>query len=228
MDTGLAITLAVVAVLIVAVVVAVAVVLPRRRSRRLRERFGPEYDRALEARGDRRAAEKELARREKRHARLHLRPLSDRSREEYATGWARAQERFVDAPAEAVRDADELLTRLMIERGYPTEGTEQRIADLSVEHAGTIDRYRSARDISERGARGEASTEDLRNAMVHYRALFAELLEDGASAAGRHDGRTGGTRAADPRTPAAPGTPADHRETTHRGAAHHRGGPAAH
>lgn len=178
MDTGLAIVIAVVAALVLAAALVIGlVVVPRWRGRRLRERFGPEYDRLAKERGSRREAERELAEREKRHSKLNLRELSERTRAEYADGWYRIQERFVDEPGEAVREADELLTRLMIERGYPSEGQDQRVADLSVEHPETVEHYRRARDISRRSAAGEASTEDLRESVVSYRALFAELLD---------------------------------------------------
>ncbi|GAB3213225.1 hypothetical protein ACQEU5_24320 [Marinactinospora thermotolerans] len=177
MDTGLIIGLVIIAVIVVIAVAAALVILPGRRSRHLKQKFGPEYDRELRRHPDRRSAERELARREKRHAKLHIRPLSAESRTQYAEGWARIQERFVDEPVEAVREADRLVTRLMADRGYPTDGYEQQVADLSVEHARTIGHYRDGREIGERGARGEATTEDLRNAMVHYRTLFAELLE---------------------------------------------------
>ncbi|SJZ38184.1 hypothetical protein SAMN02745673_00197 [Marinactinospora thermotolerans DSM 45154] len=181
MDTGLLVAL-IVAVVIVALIVilVVAVLLPRRRRSHLRERFGPEYDRAVEEHGGRRDAERELARREKRHSRLDLRPLTPRAREEYSRGWAAIQERFVDSPIEAVREADDLVSRLMVERGYPTEGEEQRLADLSVEHSAAMQDYRAAREVRARVDRGDAPTEELREAMVRYRSLFADLLDEGS------------------------------------------------
>ncbi|GAA4900315.1 hypothetical protein [Streptomonospora salina] len=179
MDTGLIITV------VVALVAAGAVsAVPWQRRRRLRARFGPEYDRAIAEHGDRRAAVRDLAERAKRHARLQLTPLTDASRRQYETDWIRVQERFVDAPGEAVREGHELLAQLMSDRGYPTSDEAQRITDLSVEHAGTLDRYREARAVSERSAAGEATTEALRAAMVHYRALFNELLGNGSAAPG--------------------------------------------
>ncbi|QBI56318.1 hypothetical protein [Streptomonospora litoralis] len=196
MNTGLIITVVVIVVLVVAVAAAVAFAVPWQRSRRLRTRFGPEYDRAVREHGGRREAERALAEREKRHAKLDLQPLSDSSRRQYEAGWNRVQEQFVDTPAEAVREGHELLTRLMTERGYPTEDDDQRVADLSVEHAGTVDRYREARAISERNAAGEATTEDLRAAMVHYRALFNELLSDGSGTSAEPDTADRGDSAA--------------------------------
>ncbi|MUL41717.1 hypothetical protein FZ103_11120 [Streptomonospora sp. PA3] len=182
MNTGLIVAVAVIIVLVAAVALAAAFAVPWQRSRRLRRRFGPEYDRAVQELGGRRAAERELAEREKRHAKLDLKPLSEDSRRQYRAEWDRIQERFVDSPPEAVREGHELLSRLMADRGYPTEDDDQRIADLSVEHAGTVDRYRKARAIGERSAAGEATTEDMRAAMVDYRALFHELLGNGSAA----------------------------------------------
>jgi hypothetical protein len=161
--------------LLILVLLVVAVVMVARRQR-LRQRFGPEYDRTVAERDSRSAAEKELRERERRHAELTLRPLSGQSREGYAREWARVQARFVDAPEEAVRDGDALVTRLVGEIGYPTENYEDQLATLSVEHARTLGHYRDAHDIFLRNERGEASTEHLRQALVHYRALFAELL----------------------------------------------------
>ena len=144
------------------------------RSRRLRNRFGPEYDRRLETAENRRVAERELAEREKRHAKLSLRPLSDTARVRHTEQWAQVQERFVDSPREAVAGAEELVHTVMRERGYPMEGFEQQAADLSVEHAGAVDGYRAAHEI--RGRQDQAETEELRTALVHYRDIFRELV----------------------------------------------------
>ncbi len=173
MSTGS--TVLVVIVVIVLVVLA-GVAWYTYRSRQLRSRFGPEYERAVEAGGGRLSAERELRQREQRHAQLELRPLSDQARQRYQRAWEDVQARFVDDPAAAVGTADELVTRLIEERGYPTGEFDQQVADLSVEHAATLDRYRQAHDISLRNERGEADTEELRQALVHYRALFADLL----------------------------------------------------
>ncbi len=168
-------TITVLVILVVAaLLIGAAVMLNRRRS--LRQRFGPEYDRAVESAEDRRAAERELRERERRHAELELRDLDPASRERYASSWEEIQVRFVDAPEQAVGEADELVTRLIAERGYPTGDYDDQLAHLSVEHARTLEHYRTAHDIHERNARGEATTEQLRQALVHYRALFADLL----------------------------------------------------
>jgi hypothetical protein len=175
MNTTLIIILVVAAVVVVALV-AVAVTASRRRA--LRERFGPEYDRAVAEQDSRSAAERELRDRERRHADLELRPLAPESRARYAEQWAQVQARFVDSPEEAVRAGDELVTRLVGEIGYPTENYDDQLATLSVEHATTLGHYREAHAIFLRTERGEASTEQLRQALVHYRALSAELLGD--------------------------------------------------
>ena len=170
------------ALIVVAVVIVVAIlvvaVLTMQRRRHLKEQFGPEYDRLVDAEGGRRAAEAELRERERRHDSLEIRPLDPTTRDRYVIQWARVQEMFVDDPRAAVSDAGQLLTAVMIDRGYPAEeDDEQRIADLSVEHSRTLDRYRSAHEVSVRAGQNGASTEELRNAMVDYRALFHELLE---------------------------------------------------
>lgn len=144
------------------------------RSRRLRNRFGPEYDRHLETAENRRAAERELAEREKRHAQLSLRPLSEAEQVRYTEQWTRVQERFVDSPGAAVAGAEDLVHTVMRDRGYPVEGFEQQAADLSVEHAEAVHGYRTAHEI--RGRHSQANTEELRTALVHYRSLFHELV----------------------------------------------------
>ncbi|MCZ7435760.1 hypothetical protein O7598_05080 [Micromonospora sp. WMMC241] len=164
----------VIVVVVVAALVAFAVVANRRRA--LRQRFGPEYDRAVQEQDSRGAAERELRERERRHAELELTPLSPESRARYAAAWEEVQVRFVDSPSEAVGEADELVSALITERGYPTGDFSDQIAHLSVEHARTLTHYRDAHEIRQRNERGEAGTEDLRQALVHYRALFADLL----------------------------------------------------
>ncbi|MEE6257312.1 hypothetical protein [Plantactinospora sonchi] len=167
-------------VLIVLVVLVVAAAVPAiwvaSRRRALRSKFGPEYERLVAEQESRAAAERELRERERRHAELTLTPLSAESRQRYAADWEEIQARFVDSPGEAVGAADELVTRLVAERGYPTGEYDERLAHLSVEHAQTLGHYREAHDIHLRNERGEADTEELRQAVVHYRALFAELL----------------------------------------------------
>ncbi|WP_405090949.1 hypothetical protein OG767_26340 [Micromonospora sp. NBC_01392] len=164
----------VIVVAVVAALVAFAVVANRRRA--LRQRFGPEYDRVVAEQDSRGAAERELRERERRHAELELTPLTPESRARYAAAWEDLQVRFVDSPAETVGDADELVSHLIAERGYPTGDFSDQIAHLSVEHARTLTHYRDAHEIRQRNERGEAGTEDLRQALVHYRALFADLL----------------------------------------------------
>lgn len=148
-----------------------------RRRRGLQESFGPEYDRTVADAPTRREAESDLVERQKRREQLEIRPLEPAARERYADRWHGAQERFVDDPAEAVREADRLIQEVMRERGYPVEDFEQRAADVSVDHPEVVSNYRAAHGISTANERGKASTEDLRTAMVHYRSLFAELLE---------------------------------------------------
>ncbi|MFI6272342.1 hypothetical protein [Micromonospora zamorensis] len=171
-------TQVIVIVLVVLVLVAAAAVAVRQLGRRraLRSKFGPEYDRVVEEQDSRSAAERELRDRERRHAELSLTPLSPESRARYSAAWEELQVRFIDSPGETVGDADELVTRLIEEQGYPTGDFSDQIAHLSVEHARTLSSYRDAHDIHLRNTRGEASTEELRQAVVHYRALFADLL----------------------------------------------------
>jgi hypothetical protein len=163
-------------IVIVVLLAAIAFGVQASRRRRLQKTFGPEYDRVVADTGSRADAEKELRERERRHAELELRPLSPESQARYAAAWEEVQIQFVDNPEEAVTTADDLVTRLIGERGYPTGDYDDQLANLSVEHARTLGHYRDAHDISLRNQRGEASTEDLRQALVHYRALFADLL----------------------------------------------------
>jgi hypothetical protein len=170
----LAVIILVIVILIVIAAVAWGVQASRRK--KLQSTFGPEYDRVVADTGSRSDGEKELREREKRHAELELKPLSAESRASYSKSWEEVQIQFVDNPEEAVTTADDLVTRLIAERGYPTGDYDDQLANLSVEHANTLGHYRDAHEISKRNASGEASTEDLRQALVHYRALFADLL----------------------------------------------------
>lgn len=163
---------------IVIVLVIAAFVAARRRRERLQERFGPEYDRQVDVSGNRRAAESELAAREKRRSKLEIRPLDPEARDRYLVSWREVQGRFVDSPETAVGEADRLVADVMRERGYPVEDFEQREADISVDHPQVASEYRAAHGISLAQAHGQASTEDLRQALVHFRSLFQELLED--------------------------------------------------
>jgi hypothetical protein len=169
---------AIIILIIVIVVVLAAIVFGVQMSRRrkLQSTFGPEYDRVVADTGSRADAEKELRERERRHAELELKPLSAESQARYSAAWEEVQIEFVDNPERAVTRADDLVTRLIAERGYPTGDYDDQLANLSVEHARTLGHYRDAHEISLRNQRGEASTEDLRQALVHYRALFADLL----------------------------------------------------
>ncbi|MEU5806506.1 hypothetical protein [Streptomyces sp. NPDC047718] len=173
----------IVACVIVLVLIGVGLWAVSRR-RHLKQRFGPEYERTVEETGGRLTAERELRSRERRHDALQVRELPPDLRQQYAADWSRVQERFVDRPESAVSEADSLVTRLMHERGYPTEGYEQQLQDLSVEHGRTLEHYRNAHEVQARGG-GHATTEELRGAMVHYRALFDELLAAPSGAGSR-------------------------------------------
>jgi hypothetical protein len=164
-------------VLVVIAVLVVGVVMTMRR-RALQDRFGPEYDRLVAEHNSRAAAERELRERERKHAQLSLTALPAPARAHYVAEWAAVQNRFIDSPAEAVSAGDDLVTRLLGEIGYPTDNYDERLATLSVEHARVLVKYREAHDISVRSEQGGASTEQLRHALVDYRALFAELLGD--------------------------------------------------
>ena len=182
-----------VVVIVVAALAGVAlgvVVAQQQRSRRLRSQFGPEYDRVIDIRGDRRSAERDLGRRVQRREDLEVRPLTSEARGRFADEWRRVQSGFVDEPGAAVEAADRLVTTVMGERGYPVDGFDEQADLVSVDHPGVVEHYRHGHRLFLRHRNGEASTEDLREAMVSYRALFRELLvvdED-------TDARTGGRR----------------------------------
>ncbi|GGM19201.1 MULTISPECIES: hypothetical protein [Micromonospora] len=185
-------TQVIVLVLVVLALVAVAaVVVVASRRRALKQRFGPEYDRVIAERDSRSAAERELRDRERRHAELTLTPLAPESRARYAAAWEELQVRFVDSPKDTVGDAHELVSRLITERGYPTGDFSDQVAHLSVEHNRTLGHYRDAHEIHQRNERGEASTEELRQAVVHYRALFTDLLGTEPTSAGHPTRHTG-------------------------------------
>jgi hypothetical protein len=165
-------------VLIGVIVVLLAVIgvlaYRQRQSAQLREGFGPEYDRVVEERGDQRAAETELLERRQRRSGYDIRPLDENARRRYVHQWKATQSKFVDEPASALTDADALLNEVMRDRGYPVEDFDQRADDVSVDHPDVVENYRKAHAIHNES---DASTEDQRQAMMHYRALFAELLE---------------------------------------------------
>jgi hypothetical protein len=170
--------------LLVGLVVIVLVVLlgvwlfsQRRKSQQLQEHFGPEYEHAVHEHGSRSEAEQALRERAERVQQLHIRALSPEDSARYGESWRSVQTHFVDEPQVAVGEADRLVSEVMQARGYPMGNFEQRAADVSVDHPDVVENYRAAHAIAGRADQGEASTEDLRQAMVHYRSLFAELIE---------------------------------------------------
>jgi hypothetical protein len=177
MDTWVWIVIAAVAVIVVLAIVWSA--LRTKRTRELQGTFGREYDRTVDQAGGRRSAERELLERQKQHDELDIRPLSPESRDRYARRWQSTQTRFVDDPTGAVAEADALVQEVMQERGYPTNDFERRVADISVDHPDLVEKYRNAHGIAQASERGEATTEDMRHSVRHYRALFAELLGGG-------------------------------------------------
>jgi len=178
MNTSM-IAMLVVAVVVVLVGVALWIYMQGRRTKELRSRFGPEYDRTVRAEGNSKQAERVLAEREKRTKHFELKPLSDEERRHFAQAWEEQQAYFVDQPREAVRNADKLVTEVMRVRGYPMVDFEQRAADVSVDHPVVVENYRVAHKIAVEDSNQPATTEALREAMIHYRALFADLLHDG-------------------------------------------------
>jgi hypothetical protein len=183
------VAIVIIVVVVVLLLVGAALVVPRMRSRRLQHQFGPEYERTVDSTGDRRDAERDLHEREQRRKELEIKPLDPGARNAYAQRWRTTQARFVDEPTVAVGDADVLVEQVMRERGYPVGDFEQQARDVSVDHAGVVSEYHAAHEISVLNQRGQASTEQLREAMVHYRTLFTELLDGGDSSSGRTDER---------------------------------------
>ena len=177
MDAAIWVVIAIVALVVIGGLVWLA--MNKQRSGQLREVFGPEYDRTVEESEDRRAAESELLERQKRVEEFEIRPLDPAERTRFASRWIAVQSRFVDDPKSALGEADELVTEVMSERGYPMDEFDQRAADVSVDHPRVVEDYRAAHGISERVGSNDATTEDMRQALVHYRALFSELLEEG-------------------------------------------------
>lgn len=159
-----------------AIFIATRMASSRKRTGRLKERFGPEYERTVREAGEQRAAEDELAARERKREKLDVLPLSPVARDKYVGGWKQVQSAFVDNPSRAVGDADRLVAEVMRERGYPMDEFDQRAADISVDHPKLVGNYRAAHDIYLSQEKGEISTEEQRQAFVHYRALFEELL----------------------------------------------------
>jgi hypothetical protein len=167
-------------VLLIAGLIVAAIVIwllvRQARSRGLQRDFGTEYDRTMARSGDRSLAESDLRERRDRVQALHIDPLSRSDHDRFASEWTKVQAEFVDAPSEAVSDADGLIQRVMSTRGYPMEDFDRRAADISVEHPDVVENYRSAHSIAVKERGGDADTEALRKAMVYYRSLFDELL----------------------------------------------------
>jgi hypothetical protein len=176
----------VVIVLIIALVAAIGAAIwlymRNRRTEQLQSRFGPEYERTLAESGSQREAERELEHRAERVEHLDIRPLTTAERDRYAELWSSAQARFVDDPTGATDEADQLVGEVMAARGYPVGDFEQRAADISVGHPNVVEHYRAAHRIALSNSRGDADTEQLRQALMHFRALFEELLESGTPA----------------------------------------------
>jgi hypothetical protein len=169
-------------VVAVLIIIGLALLWRRQSTERLRSRFGPEYVRAVEDSGGQRAAESELQARAARVRKYDLRPLSPEEQARFAADWRGVQAKFVDDPPGAAQGADDLLGDVMSARGYPMAGIDQRLEDLSVDHGDAVQNYRLARDIVRKHARGDAGTEDMRQAMIHYRTLFEDLLGETAKA----------------------------------------------
>jgi type II secretory pathway pseudopilin PulG len=184
-------TLIIVIVVAIVVVAAIAVVgyrlAQQKRTARLREQYGPEYDHALDQADSQREAESELRDRSKRHEKLELRSLDSAEREDFERRWSKVQGQFVDDPSNAVRNADLLVVEVMAARGYPVEDFDQRAEDLSVSHPEVTQRYREARRIAQANKDGNADTEDLRQAVTAYRSLVSALLADDGDRS-RHNG----------------------------------------
>ncbi len=179
------IVVAVVVILIIAVLAWLYVRKRRSTTADLRQKFGPEYERAVRTHGSARAAEAKLADREKRVEKLKIRDLDPMEHERFSKRWESVQSRFVDSPKGAVTEADDLVSSVMKTRGYPVSDFDQRAADISVDHPRVVENYRSAHEIALRVGKDEATTEDLRTAMIHYRSLFEELVHVPATVEGK-------------------------------------------
>jgi hypothetical protein len=185
--TDVIILIAIAAIAVIAIAAFVA--WRARRRAQLRDRFGSEYDRAVDQAPNRRTAERELQERSDRYEELDITPLDPDAADRYRTEWRVAQERFVDAPAESVAQAHTLVTSVMRERGYPTADDDERVSMLSVEHADVMDHYRTGMRTEQTWrSNGETDTEDLRLAMQHYRAVFDRLVSDTDASAYPADG----------------------------------------
>ena len=178
-------------VVVVVVIVAALAASRQRRTANLRDKFGPEYERAVDASDDRRGAEHDLLDRARRRDRLEIRPLPEAARARYAEQWRGIQERFIDDPAGSVTAAHTLLDQVMAERGYPTHDFEEQADLVSVDHPRVVENYRAAYAVYNRQQDGQATTEDLRDALVRYRSLFEELLHPDGGTDGTANGTTG-------------------------------------
>lgn len=172
----------VVVILVALVIVAGLAAATAARRRRLQRQFGPEYDRAVTEQNSRFRAEAELTDRQRRVRKLDIRPLTEQARRQHTADWVAIQEEFVDSPQTAVALAYDLVVTVMRERGYPTGDVEQAMSDLSVDHAETVGHFRAAQQITTAAASGDAETEQLRQALIHYRALFSDLLGEPSAA----------------------------------------------
>jgi hypothetical protein len=181
----------VVAIVLIVAAGVVALVVRRRRTERLRSRFGSEYDRQVHERGGRRRTEAHLQEVAERHDRLEIRPLDATARVRYLERWQEVQGRFVDQPGAALDSADALVADVMRDRGYPVDDFDTQADMVALDHPDVVRRYRSGHDVYVRARQGEASTEDVRQAMIEYRALFEALVADGAatSPSGGESGR---------------------------------------
>ena len=171
------IIIAVVLVLVIVGLILGPIFARRKRSERLHDQFGPEYDRTVQALGNEKEAQTELDERQKHVKALDIRPLSVSERERYLADWTAVQSKFVDEPGQAIEDADRLIIEVMQVRAYPVSDFEQRAADISVNYPALVSNYRAAREIALKNEQQQADTEELRQAMIHYRSLFEELLK---------------------------------------------------
>ena len=175
MDTTYIIITVVVVLVIIGVILG-PIFARRRRSERLQDHFGPEYDHTVQTMGDEKKAQTELDERQKHVEAFDIRPLSVSERERYLADWAAVQSKFVDEPGQAIVDADHLIIEVMQVRAYPVSDFEQRAADISVSYPALVSNYRAARQIAIKNEQHQADTEELRQAMIYYRSLFEELL----------------------------------------------------
>jgi len=172
-----AIVVAVVVIVVIAALLVWYFTRQQRHREELRQQFGPEYEHAVDTYGDRGRAEQALAQRTERVAALHIHPLTGDESARFGDAWRQVQTDFVDDPENAIRRADSRCSEVMQARGYPKGDFEQRAADISVDHAEVVEHYRAAHALAQKAERGDASTEDLRQAMVHYRTLFEDLIQ---------------------------------------------------